>query len=139
MRLHSTILRAALFVSASSGAIACGPPPYSDVQRVYTSSCAIGRSCHGSVGVTPMLTEGMSHAATVNVNSTQIAMPLITPGSLERSYLWHKINGTMDALPECQGTAANCGSRMPMVGGVALDAAQIEAIRRWILAGAPAQ
>ena len=139
MQTHSSITRAALLAALSLGAIACGPPPYSDVQRVYTSSCAIGRSCHGSIGVTPMLSEAMSHGATVNVNSTQISMPLITPGSLERSYLWHKINGTMDALPECQGTAANCGSRMPMVGGVALDAAQIETIRRWILAGAPAQ
>jgi hypothetical protein len=133
----SSRLRLAALLSLASGAIHCGPPAYSEVQAVYTQSCAVGRSCHGTIGPSPVLAAGLSHASTVNVNATQIAMPLITPGSLERSYLWHKINGTMDTLPQC--SMANCGSRMPMVGGGMLEPAQVETIRRWILAGAPAQ
>jgi len=124
----------------SIGLAHCGPaapPAYREVQAIYTTSCAIGRSCHGTMGVQPVLVEGMSHAATVNVNATQIAMPLIAPGNPDNSYLWHKINGTMRSLPQC--SMRDCGARMPMVGGTALSDAQLDTIRRWILAGAPSQ
>jgi hypothetical protein len=131
----------ALVASAALGAAACGPPappPYAQIQQVYTESCAVGtRSCHAASARFPSLAEGMSHAATVNVNSQQIAMPMVTPGSLERSYLWHKINGTMATLAECRAAGADCGTRMPMVGGTALTEAQVDLFRRWILAGAP--
>lgn len=122
------------------GSMHCGPaapPAYSEVQAIYTTSCAVGRNCHGTIGAPPDLTAAMSRATTVNVNSAQITMPLVTPGNLQNSYLWHKINGTMSTLPQC--SMNNCGTRMPMVGGAALSDAQIDTIRRWILAGAPAQ
>jgi hypothetical protein len=126
---------------------ACGPapaPPYTEIQAIYTQSCAVGTtSCHGSpagrMGRFPPLTEGMSHAATVGVRSQQIDLPMITPGDPERSYLWHKINGTMGTLAACRAAGADCGSRMPMVGGGELTAAQLDLFRRWIAAGAPAQ
>jgi len=113
------------------------PPAYAEVQQIYSTSCSVGRSCHGANGRFPVLLDGMSHAATVGVNSMQIAMPMVTAGSVERSYLWHKINGTMSSLAECRAAGADCGTRMPMVGGGELSATQLDTIRRWILAGAP--
>lgn len=136
MNLRLSLGIAALSMSAAH----CGPaapPAYSEVQAIYTTSCAIGRNCHGTIGAPPVLMAGMSHAATVNVNATQITMPLVAPGNLNNSYLWHKINGTMSTLPQC--SMSNCGTRMPMVGGAALSDAQLDTIRRWILAGAPSQ
>jgi hypothetical protein len=85
----------------------------------------------------PVLVEGMSHAATVGVMSQQIAMPMVTAGNVERSYLWHKINGSMSTLAECRAMGADCGTRMPMVGGGELTAAQLDTFRRWIAGGAP--
>ncbi|MDP3277038.1 MAG: hypothetical protein Q8Q09_17735 [Deltaproteobacteria bacterium] len=125
--------------------IHCGeaPPAYSEVQAILTSSCAVGNSsCHNSAsGMArfPGLAAAMTPASIVSVNSQQIAMPLVTPGSLERSYLWHKINGTMSTLSECRAMGADCGQRMPMVGGGELSMMQLDVIRRWILAGAPSR
>jgi hypothetical protein len=140
----STLFASALLAHAVA---ACGPPPapaYSEVQAIYTQSCAVGTtSCHGSpagrMARFPPLSDGASHAATVGVASQQIAMPMITPGNLEQSYLWHKINGTMSTLPLCRAAGADCGTRMPMVGGEVLTAAQLDTLRRWILAGAPSR
>ena len=53
---------------------------------------------------------------------------LITPGSLEESYLYQKVNGT-------PGDVGGGGSQMPLSGGP-LSADQIDLIGAWILGGA---
>jgi hypothetical protein len=56
--------------------------------------------------------------------------PQVTPGSVEASYLWHKVNGTHRS-PEVGGT----GSRMPL-SGAPLSEAQLATLRAWIEGGA---
>jgi hypothetical protein len=55
-------------------------------------------------------------------------MPLVEPGSLNQSYLWHKVNGTHLEVG---------GSGLTMPSTIPLDATQLAAIERWIAAGAP--
>jgi hypothetical protein len=72
----------------------------------------------------------------VGMMSQEVAVPLVTPGNPARSFLLHKVEGTMDTLAECRAMGADCGQRMPMVGGVQLSAAEVALIRDWINAGA---
>jgi hypothetical protein len=58
-------------------------------------------------------------------------MMLIAPGDPDKSFLFHKIAGTLPD-PECQG---NCAIRMPQ-GRSPLSADEIDIIRTWILNGA---
>lgn len=71
------------------------------------------------------LSEGVSHAALVNVPSTQTALDLVEPGDAENSYLIHKIEGRTDIV----------GGPMPPRGDP-LTEEEIAAIRDWIAAGA---
>lgn len=57
------------------------------------------------------------------------SMDRVTPGDLDQSYLWHKLNGTHE---EVGGT----GSAMPTVYGEPLTAAELDTFRAWILGGA---
>lgn len=153
LNLRRTPLAIALLVTSTS-LIHCSPPVqpvdggpeagaggYGAVQAIWNRSCAVGgASCHNApTGKFPVLAAGMSHGNLVGMMSQEIAMPLVTPGNAARSFLMHKVEGTMDTLAECRAMGADCGTRMPMVGGAALSAAEIETIRSWINAGAPMQ
>jgi CHRD domain/Bacterial Ig-like domain len=94
---------------------------------VFTPSCALS-GCHA--GATPQqgmnLSQGQAYAAIVNVPSMEVPTLLrVKPGDPDQSYLVQKIEGT-----------AAVGGRMPL-GGPALPADRIEAIRQWISEGAP--
>jgi len=54
-------------------------------------------------------------------------LPLVTPGVLNRSYLWHKVTGTQLEVG---------GSGMIMPYTVPLNAEELMVIERWIAAGA---
>ena len=89
-------------------------------------------NCHQT---TPMLMApfslkvGDAYDALVGVASGQVTTMLrVKPGSLNESYLWHKINGTQ---AEVHGT----GQIMPP--GVPLRPDELELFGRWIAAGAP--
>lgn len=72
------------------------------------------------------LRAGHTYASTVNVPSNQMpSLMRIKPGDPENSYLYRKLTG--------QGII---GSRMPQ-GGPFLSQSQLDAVRGWILAGAP--
>ena len=74
------------------------------------------------------LKEGEAYAAIVNVPSMQVpSMMLVKPGSLEESYLWHKINGT---YLEVGGTGMIMPSTIP------LNEEEKKIFSTWILAGA---
>jgi len=93
---------------------------------VFTPSCAVS-GCH--TGAAPQagmnLSQGQAYAAIVNVPSVEVASLLrVKPGDPDQSYLVRKIEGT-----------ATVGARMPL-GGPALPADRIQAIRQWISAGA---
>lgn len=97
-----------------------------DVQSIFTSSCAFS-GCHVGAGASSglNLSAGNAYGEIVNGNAVQSTNPLISPGSLELSYLYQKIapNGN------------RVGSRMPLSGG-ALSQTEIDTIATWILEGA---
>lgn len=71
------------------------------------------------------LSEGMAHAALVNVPSTQTALDLVEPGDAENSYLIHKLEGRPGIVRD----------PMPPIGDP-LTPEEIGAIRDWIDGGA---
>lgn len=105
------------------------PPPVprlrDEIQAVFDQSCALA-NCHVGDGAAGLALEaGRSFAELVEVPSTQVAADLVVPGDPEASYLFEKIASARPAV----------GDRMP-VGGE-LDPLLVEAIRQWILGGAP--
>ena len=109
------------------------PPPMEDVLMptlssiqalVFEPRCVDHHGGH-AVQAGLDLSEGMSHAALVNVPSTQTGLDLVEPGDAENSYLIHKLEGRPGIVRD----------RMPPSGDP-LTAEEIEAIRDWINAGA---
>ena len=101
---------------------------FADIQEILTASCVAG--CHSATGVQAALSfeEGMSYANMVGKQSTQVAsMNIVEAGDTEKSYLWHKINGTHLSVP------GGFGGMMP---AAKLPADQIAAFESWITAGA---
>jgi len=59
-------------------------------------------------------------------HSNQSTYPLVTPGNVLESYLWHKLNGT-------QSMAGGSGTSMPL--GVTIDDDDLLRIEDWIQTG----
>lgn len=98
-----------------------------DIQPIWDLKCV---SCHvagGSAAMGPVLTSDKSYAAIVDVQSPTVALPLVAPGDVDGSYIWHKLNGT-------QADVGGSGSPMPL--GTPLDAADLAKIEQWINDGA---
>jgi mono/diheme cytochrome c family protein len=90
------------------------------VQPIFDANCV---ACHqaGAAQQGLVLESGIAFR-NVNKRSSEAALNLIEAGKPEASYLFQKLNGTGQ------------GARMPLGG--ALDAADIDTIRLWILGGA---
>ena len=75
------------------------------------------------------LKRGEAYDNLVSVPALQLAsMARVEPGSLNASYLWHKLNGT-------QAEVGGSGKIMPST--LPLSQAEREVFGRWIAAGAP--
>jgi hypothetical protein len=88
--------------------------------------CSAG-NCHGSDagGLTLTASASANYRELVNVPSDDVPLlDRVTPGNAGDSYLVRKLEGT------------GSGARMPL-GGPALSAADLQAIKDWINAGAP--
>ncbi|HVV81874.1 MAG TPA: fibronectin type III domain-containing protein [Kofleriaceae bacterium] len=130
-------LAAVLAAALALAAAACGtraedpaPPAYDDIQRIFDQSCA-GAACHRSPTAAPPasidLGPGVSYAHLVRAHAA--AAPgrlLVDPGAPDDSYLVC----TLD--PACDH---RIGQPMPPLQPVAAET--LEAVRRWIAAGAP--
>ena len=93
-----------------------------DIQPIFDRSCT---DCHGgNAGL--YLDEGESYANLVNVPATKgcTSEMRVQPGNAEASVLYKRVSGT------------SCGTQMPKKSPP-LSAEEIDAIRRWIDAGAP--
>ena len=108
---------------------------YAEVQSIYDDNCT---RCHNNSGLfgpsgSLVLTSGDSYDATVNVSSNQQrqGMFLIAPGSLEDSYLWHKINDTHRSVGGSGG-----GMAPGFFGYNRMSDNEIDTIATWILEGA---
>jgi len=109
------------------------------VRPILESKCA---GCHG--GAMPMAglpLAGSLSSATIVEQLVNVAskdggqFKRVVPGAPEQSWLYLKVTGTAGGAG-CVGTCNTQG--MPPTGQVELSSAQLEAIRQWILDGAPA-
>jgi len=104
---------------------AASPSFSRQIQPILDANCV---ACHqAGAAQQGLVLESAAAYANVGKRSAEAAMNLIEPGSPDSSYLFQKVNGT-------HLRANGQGARMPLGG--ALEAADIEAIRLWILAGA---
>ena len=95
-----------------------------DFQAFVDANCA---GCHTGGGANGGLALDDAVGSTVDVASAGLpSMVLVSPGSLDDSYLWHKLNDT-------QIDAGGTGDVMPTTG--VLD--DLSVVEDWILAGAP--
>src|SRR6056297_547574 len=101
-----------------------------DIQPFFNQQCY---ACHlrgaepGGLALEP----GIAYEELVGMESTQSDLLRVAPGEPEASYLVHKLRGTH---LEVGGE----GARMPQ-GGVGVTETVLDAIVRWIEAGAPAE
>jgi hypothetical protein len=90
-------------------------------------------ACHGAGASGGLdLRYGAAHFSLVGQPATApgaAAKMLVVPGDPEASFLWQKLTGRL---------ATDEGVRMPAAGAPALDALELELVRSWIVAGAPA-
>lgn len=109
-------------------------------QNIFTPNCG-SASCHspgnggGNPGGRIVLTTG-SYSKLVNVDATFAAgRKLVVPGSINQSYLMVLVHGV--ALSEAEPPAtAPSGDRYMPLGSPAICCQKIDAIGRWIMAGA---
>jgi hypothetical protein len=121
-----------------------------DVMPIFQVSCTIGATCHGTTmgasGRTylgppagPMPTDAELQAIIdQNVGvaaSVDAGMPRITAGDPARSFLMHKMDGTL----ECSELACapdGCGVLMPQGAQEPIAQESRDTVRRWIAQGA---
>lgn len=105
---------------------------FADVAPIFQEVCA--PSCHSPGGEWPVQDlQNTPYFALVDVPSQQAPMDKVEPGSLEMSYLWHKINGShIDA----GGAGQMMPKAHPMREPVELTEEQFDIIATWILDGA---
>jgi hypothetical protein len=124
-----------------------------DVGPIFQMSCSIaGSTCHGDPNVTQMgrpyfgqpdggINAKTIHDAVVNVTSAEDPkLAMVTPGSLDKSFLWQKVdNQQCNFAADCNATNniqyINCGLSMPYSNN-ALQVDQLNTIARWIVQGA---
>jgi hypothetical protein len=96
-----------------------------EVQPIFNGSCALA-NCHVGDGAGGLnLEAGRAFAELVDVPSSEVDDLLVVSGDPARSFLFEKVDAERPRV----------GDRMPI--GNALDALDIEAIRQWIVGGAP--
>jgi hypothetical protein len=112
------------------------PPPatFATLQeKVFRPFCSTA-SCHGAAAAGGLdLTPEVAYGNLVGVSAANPAaqdagLLLVTPGDPGRSFLFSKLTGTL---------GPGQGLVMPRVGAL-IPSKQIELVRRWIIAGAPA-
>lgn len=108
--------------------VSCGPAVgfARDVEPIFMSRCT-DSGCHSGArpAASLSLTLGRSYAELVGISASCGSLPLVTPGDVDRSYLWSKLTG----VGICSGT------QMPK-RGESLPAGELELIRSWICRGA---
>lgn len=117
--------------AAGEGAPGVGPSVAPSFATTVLPLINAGCSCHQSepVLMAPFsLKPAEAFTNLVNKPSTEaMGMNLVAPGSLEMSYLWHKLRDT-------QAQVGGSGQRMPST--MPLTEPEIAVVEAWILGGA---
>jgi hypothetical protein len=139
-----------------------------DVLPIFEKTCGIGTTCHGGdpamaaslrgvfLGCVPDASASCKvtgdpgpqvYAGLVGPDAStpleETCLPFVKVGNSTESYLMHKLDGDLCAVPCCTGSNAaaaavgemGCGSVMPYLEAV-LPSASRDTIRRWIDQGA---
>ena len=93
---------------------------------IVMSKCS-GQTCHSNLTV-PALKSAADVLALKNKQSSTPAMPYVTPGDIDKSYLLYKLTGEQSKVP------SGSGGRMPE-GSVLLDSDICKFIQ-WVATGA---
>ncbi|AKT42622.1 hypothetical protein [Chondromyces crocatus] len=121
-----------------------------DVMPILQGSCTFGSSCHGvesgpagkvylgpSIAMQPsdeQLQEVL--AQTVNAEAAvEAGMPRITPENPARSFLMHKMDGTLNCGDLACAATNSCKDAMPL-RQPAIPTEKRDTVRRWIAQGA---
>jgi hypothetical protein len=107
------------------------PNLFAPVQDIFTDSCALS-GCHA--GANPSAGQSLSQGAAISnivcVPSVEVARLFrVQAGNPDSSYLVLKVEGNA-------GAVGGVATQMP-IGFPALTQQEVDAIRAWILAGAP--
>lgn len=107
---------------------------YEAIQEVvFERHGCSAQACHGSAAAGGLdLSADVAHGNLLEVPSTGSTLPRIRAGDNDRSYLWLKLAAKTEP-----GSVEIGGAPMP-VGDTALSSDELELVRRWIKAGAPA-
>lgn len=102
-------------------------------KRIFgTKGCRVA-ACHGDGKAGGLdLRYGSALLSLVNQSATAVGARdemRVVPGDPDASFLWRKLAGALDA---------DEGQAMPATGASKLDALELELVRTWIAAGAPA-
>jgi hypothetical protein len=102
-------------------------------QKIFGAKGCRVATCHGEFQAGDLdLRPGVAHLDLVEQPATTpgaLGEMRVVPGDPEASFLWRKLTGALDA---------DEGTRMPATGSGPLDALELELVRAWIAAGAPA-
>lgn len=105
-----------------------------DITPIWVSTCQ-GADCHSAGANFPDL-QTDAYGAIVGVMPLSAAVPYVTPGDPQTSYLWHKIAAT-HALDSSLGGCGCGGSGNPMPSGSgSISDADKDTIFAWIEQGA---
>jgi hypothetical protein len=113
--------------SAEPDKAGSGAPSFNrEIQPIFDANCVV---CHQAAGASGALNleAGAAYLSIVSRKSEESALPRITPGKPEDSYLIRKLEGTHVQV-------GGSGEQMPPMGP--LDGAFIGLIRNWVTAGA---
>ncbi len=115
-----------ILVLAGCDSAPSGPSFSREIVPLLKRHCVM---CHMEGGAQGGLSlHPQAHKKLVDVPSAQSNLPLITPGSAQDSYLYHKLRGShLDV--------GGSGDSMPYQRDL-LDAADLELIQQWIAHGA---
>lgn len=103
-------------------------------QTVFERHGCTAEACHGGASAGGLdLRPDVAHANLLEVASTGSSFPRIKPGDNDRSYLWLKL--AAKTTPDAVSVG---GSPMP-IGASVLSEDELELVRQWIKAGAPAE
>ncbi len=118
-------------IAGQSDTIAANAPLSTLQTKILTPDCATSLCHREKSPYAPLsLEDGQSYGALVNRPAAQApSILLVNPGHPDESYLMLKMLGTV-------GTSGSASTRMPP-NKPALSADRIEAVRAWILRGAP--
>ena len=121
---------------SESGDDTSGPLSHAaDIRDIWTNNC-LGMGCHSPGQSSPDL-ETDPYTAIVGVMPLSAAVPYITAGDPQTSYLMHKLDAT-HALEANLGGCGCGGAGGPMPAGASLlDESVRDMVRSWIEQGAP--